>query len=259
MKQKNDFLDRARIASPCSVGWENMSGDERVRFCNQCSLHVYNISEMTKEQVSSLVARTEGRLCARIYRRDDGTILTRDCPVGLRALRRRVSKMAGAALTAILSLCSGVIGQTQSQDDKKCTRIIALKVMKMVAKDGQVVLSGVIMDEMGAVVPAAKITLINERTKKSLTETSSDGGEFKFSELTAGNYSLEIEAMGFKSYRQKKLTLNSREAVRINATLLFNEATTVVTVGLLISDPQFEYSNGTTTLSGDFIRKLPIP
>jgi Carboxypeptidase regulatory-like domain len=257
MTQQNDFLDRMRIASPCSVGWENMSGDERVRFCNQCSLHVYNISEMTKEQVSSLVARTEGRLCARIYRRADGTILTQDCPVGLRALRRRVSKMAGAALTAILSLCSGVIGQTQSQDDKKCTRIVALKVTKMVAKDGQVGFSGVIMDEVGAVVPGAKITLINEQSKKSLTETSSDGGEFKFPELAAGNYSLEIEATGFKSYKQKKLTLNSREAVRINATLLYTEA--VVTVGLLISDPQFEYSNGTTTLKGDFIRKLPMP
>lgn len=257
MTQQNNSLDRMRIASPCSVGWENMSGDDRVRFCNQCSLHVYNISEMTKEQVSSLVAKTEGRICARIYRRADGTVLTRDCPVGLRALRRRVSKMAGAALTAVLSLCSGVVGQTQPQDDKKCTRIIALKVKKMVAKDGQAVFSGVIMDEVGAVVPAAKITLINERTEKSLTATSSDEGEFRIADVAAGKYSLEIEATGFKSYKQKNLALNSREALRIDATLQVSGET--VTVGILISDPQIQYSNGTTILSGDLIRKLPLP
>lgn len=257
MTKPNDSLDRMRIASPCSVGWENMSGDDRVRFCNQCSLHVYNISEMTKEQISSLVARTEERICARIYRRADGTVLTRDCPVGLRALKRRVSKMAGAALTAVLSLCSGVIGQTQSQDGKKCARIVALKVKKMVAKDAQAVFSGVIMDEMGAVVPAASITLINERTKKRLTATSSDRGEFSIAEMAAGKYSLEIEVIGFKSYKQKNLTVNSREEVQAVVTLLFSGAT--VTVGIFDTGPEIIHSNGTTVLSGDLIRKLPIP
>src|ERR1700750_3421422 len=99
-----DLLKRMRVASPCSVGWENMAGDERTRFCNQCNLHVYNISAMTREEVSSLIKSTEGRICARLYKRADGTVLTKDCPLGLRAFRRRVSKMAGAALTAILAL-----------------------------------------------------------------------------------------------------------------------------------------------------------
>jgi hypothetical protein len=60
MTPRKDFLDRMRIASPCHVGWENMTGDERVRFCAQCSLHVYNISEMTRDEVASLIADMEG-------------------------------------------------------------------------------------------------------------------------------------------------------------------------------------------------------
>ena len=85
-------IDRARIATPCPVSWEQMTGDDRVRFCDQCELHVYNISELTRIEAETLIASTEGRICARLYRRADGSVITKDCPVGLRALRMRVSK-----------------------------------------------------------------------------------------------------------------------------------------------------------------------
>jgi hypothetical protein len=36
MKQDEFAINKIMIASPCSIGWENMEGDERVRFCNAC-------------------------------------------------------------------------------------------------------------------------------------------------------------------------------------------------------------------------------
>jgi hypothetical protein len=60
-----------------------MTGDDRVRFCNACNLNVYNFASMTSKEVRSLI--TNGRVCGRLYRRVDGTLITRDCPVGLRA------------------------------------------------------------------------------------------------------------------------------------------------------------------------------
>ena len=46
---KNNFgLNNLRTASPCPISWEQMTGDERVRLCRLCDLHVYNISEMTR-------------------------------------------------------------------------------------------------------------------------------------------------------------------------------------------------------------------
>lgn len=259
MSQQNNLLDRMRIAAPCHVGWENMAGDEKVRFCEQCSLHVYNISEMTNEQVTSLVTKTEGRICARLYRRADGTVLTRDCPVGLRALRKRVSRRAGAVLTAILGLCSGLMGQTKPQEGKTCTRIVALKMKKSIVKDEQGIFSGVILDEMGALIPDAKITLTNERSKKQLTATSDADGKFKISGLTTARYTLEIEAVRFKTYRQKHLELNAKEVVQVNATLLFSDATATVTVGVLVYDPEIESSNGTIRITGEYLKKLPLP
>ena len=101
-------LEGVRVSAPCKADWEKMVGDERVRYCNQCSLHVYNLSGMTKREAEGLVANSEGRLCVRYYRRADGSILTRNCPVGLRALKQRVTRIAGAALSAVLGFFAGV-------------------------------------------------------------------------------------------------------------------------------------------------------
>ncbi len=256
MTRQNDPLGKLRVATPCHVGWERMAGDERVRFCDQCNLHVYNLSAMTKEQVASLIASTEGRICARLYRRADGTVLTRDCPVGLRAFRKRVAKLAGAALTALLSLGSGAFGQSKPQEDKTCERIVALEIKKTVVKDEQGTFAGVIRDVNGAAIPGAQITLTNERTKKRLHKTSTDEGEFKFAALAAGKYSFEIKAPGFKTYQHKHLLVNPHEQLSASATLQIDGET--VTVGILVSEPEIETTNGTIIIRGEMLRRLPI-
>ena len=76
-KQKFN-VNSMRVASPCSVGWESMSGDERMRHCHSCRLDIYNTAEMTQKEVETLIRNREGRLCIRLYRRYDGTVLTKD-------------------------------------------------------------------------------------------------------------------------------------------------------------------------------------
>src|SRR5205814_4285456 len=83
------LVQQVQIASPCTASWDGMTGDDRSRFCGQCKLNVYNLSAMTEAEGEALIIEKEGKLCARIYRRYDGTVLTKDCPVGLRAVRRR--------------------------------------------------------------------------------------------------------------------------------------------------------------------------
>ncbi len=105
-----DLIDQARIASPCPMRWEDMEGTGTVRHCGQCSMNVYNFSEMSREEVERLLAERRDRLCGAFYRRSDGTILTRDCPVGLRAVRMRAAKMLGRVAAALgLLLTGGVV------------------------------------------------------------------------------------------------------------------------------------------------------
>jgi len=100
-------LDTISVASPCNVSWDAMTGDERTRFCLQCQKHVYNLSELSRSAAEALVQQTEGRLCVRFYRRKDGTVMTSDCPVGLRAVRRRVALIAGAVVGVFFMVLGG--------------------------------------------------------------------------------------------------------------------------------------------------------
>src|SRR6266542_653475 len=105
-------LENIRIASPCSADWDDMHGDERVRFCGRCEKNVYNLSSMSRSDAESLVNEKEGRLCVRFFQRADGTMLTADCPVGAERLRLRqrvwASISSAAASAALLvGLISG--------------------------------------------------------------------------------------------------------------------------------------------------------
>lgn len=102
-------LDHVKVAAPCPANWNAMRGNERIRFCSQCNLNVYNLSGMTKNEAETLLAKTEGgRLCVRYYRRADGSILTKNCPIGLHAAARKVRRAAGALLSAVLGFGAGV-------------------------------------------------------------------------------------------------------------------------------------------------------
>ncbi len=108
MKKYTSPLDYVDVAAPCPADWNEMIGNDVKRFCGQCELNVHNLSGMTREEAEALIVNTEGRLCVRFYRRADGTILTNNCPVGLRALKRRVSRIKNATLSAALGFLSGL-------------------------------------------------------------------------------------------------------------------------------------------------------
>lgn len=63
---------------------------------------------MTRSQAESLISRVEGRLCARYYRRNCGSVLTKECPVGLRETKRRIKRTTVAFISAVIGLCTGL-------------------------------------------------------------------------------------------------------------------------------------------------------
>ena len=101
-------LNNVRVASPCPADWDQMLGNDRSRFCGQCNLNVYNLSAMSRSEAEDFIAKSEGRVCIRYYRRKDGSIITENCPVGLRALRKKMSYVGRAIASAVLTLLTGV-------------------------------------------------------------------------------------------------------------------------------------------------------
>ena len=96
-------LGVVRVATPCRVDWEQMTGDANVRHCGHCNLSVFNLEGLTADEARALFRR-QGRLCVRFFVRTDGTILTRDCPMGLRKkLQRRVAAVCTAGALALFT------------------------------------------------------------------------------------------------------------------------------------------------------------
>jgi hypothetical protein len=107
-------LDEIQVASPCSMAWNDMVGGDKVRFCGACQKNVFNLSGMMRAEAVELIRATEGRVCVRFFRRADGTILTEDCPVGLRKALQRAKKMTlGAVATSLGAIAAllAVLGQ----------------------------------------------------------------------------------------------------------------------------------------------------
>src|SRR5262249_36156236 len=155
-----------RVASPCPTSWEKMTGDDRVRHCQECKLNVYNLSEMTRTEAEQLIASREGRLCVRFYRRADGTVMTRDCPWAFQVLARRVSRLAGAALSAVMTLGAAFAQTTQKPSPQ--------------SNDGQAAQSAAelaltVVDPQGAVIPGAKVRAVGKDGKQFSGFTRSDG------------------------------------------------------------------------------------
>ena len=121
MKKSIVTIDNIKIASPCPANWTEMKGDARTRYCSQCNLNVYNLSEMTRKEATVFVAKAEGRVCVKFYQREDGTMITKDCPVGLKLFRQRVRRISKAVLAAVMSLIfftEGIFATTSARKRK---------------------------------------------------------------------------------------------------------------------------------------------
>src|ERR1043166_780954 len=189
-----DRIDGLRVASQCSVSWEAMEGDERMRHCAVCSLNVYNFAGMTRDEVRALLARSEGRVCGRLYRRADGTLLTRDCPTGLRALRRRASRAAAAVVAALLSLPALAFG---ADTGVKIHGSRVKLTTEQAAAPQAVAFTGVVAFE-DSVLPGVTVMLRDEATGRVATMVTDRNGVFTFQSLSAGTYRAELTLAGFR-------------------------------------------------------------
>jgi hypothetical protein len=235
-----------------------MTGDDRVRFCDHCNLNVFNISELSRSEAEKLIASTEGRLCARLFRRADGTVLTKDCPVGLRALRRRVAKRTAAIFAAIVSLSAVALGQHGSAKNGKTGCTPQTKITRTDAKSDphEKVLSETVVDPMSAVIPGARVKLISSEAKETRETSTNDEGRFEFSPVAPGDYSITIESGGFKSLEIKNVVVERDKLT--NIAMVLEPSLHGELVGLLMAEPRLiDTPPGTTIFDEKLIKRLP--
>jgi hypothetical protein len=77
----DELLNQLGIAEPCPMDWDRMPGDDRMRYCDSCGKHVYNLSAMTSAEAYALFRSQGADLCGRMCRSADGFLVTLDYPL----------------------------------------------------------------------------------------------------------------------------------------------------------------------------------
>src|SRR5215470_16012757 len=89
---------------------------------------------------------------------------------------------------------------------------------------------GTILDQSGAAVPNATVTATNQGTGQSLKATTSGTGFYVIPQLPVGQYTVKVEASGFKSESAKNQTVNAGVISRLDFKLAVGQVTETVEV-----------------------------
>jgi hypothetical protein len=214
-----DPLQRLAVTSPCTQDWDSMIGNDRVRFCDHCSLHVHNISAMTRAEAFRLAHRSQGRLCVRYHSTTQNPIVTRT-PESRRLYQigRRVSRLASGAFSATLSVSAAFAEPAPNihRDTSVVSQVIEQRTL--VANGGSI--TGTVMDQNQAVIPGAAIVLTTAQTQSELTGTTNDTGVFRFDGLGPGYYSLKVSSPGFVTFERKALHVDGAQDVDVQVAMI---------------------------------------
>ena len=100
-KNSLPVLPQIQINTPCHADWDAMDGDTQKRFCGSCEKHVHNLSELDAKSASELLAKNDGKVCVRIRRNTDGSVVTKDNDLSRRGWLSKFGATA-AGLTSML-------------------------------------------------------------------------------------------------------------------------------------------------------------
>jgi hypothetical protein len=117
---------------------------------------------------------------------------------------------------------------------------------------------GTVTDNTGAVLSNAKVTVTNLGTNISRTVTSDTSGEYVVNLLPIGQYTVRVEATGFKIYTATNLTLVAGDRTRVDAKMEVGATTETVNVTAEANVLQTDNSTVGTAITGRLVQELPL-
>ncbi len=238
---KKSFIDTIEVKDACSESWNEMKGNDQVRFCGHCAFEVNNISALTRKQAMRLVRESDGRICVRYIKHP-----VNSAPVfadKLYQITRRAGIAAGV-LGASLTLSTMAYAQGKPVLINKNTDAQNEQMEKEQAyrerntfKGTAISFSGTITDSDGAVIPNATVTITNVKTNESRTAATNDQGIYNFENVAAARYKIQAHAIGFK---EAAVEMNVYDGEESGASLSLQVSQQFVMMGLMVS---YSYSN----------------
>ncbi|MGB7925158.1 MAG: ankyrin repeat domain-containing protein [Pyrinomonadaceae bacterium] len=257
MPKQTDHLKLFPIATPCPADWDSMTGNDRVRFCDHCALHVHDLSEMTPTAAIKLAANSNGRLCVRYYKQPDSA--AQPTAPALHQIGRRASRIAAGVFSATLGLSATSAAALARPQANLLVFTGAASASSREAGGKRSVnganpaIAGRVLDQNGAAVPGARVTLTDTNTNTEQVTTSGDDGQFSFEHLNAGDYVLVVDSPGFKSAKVEGLNIEAGSERSVVVTLEVGE---IVGGAMVVVSPSEPVVKAAMDDDLDALRKL---
>jgi hypothetical protein len=141
---------------------------------------------MTRREIQDLVARSNGRLCARYIHTPKGQIKTLDYTPPLVAIARRASRIAAGPLAVAMTLASASAAERRQPSEPAAAQAPADAEKKPTGPTGEV--RGVVRDKDGKPIADADVTLSND--DESFDAKTNALGEYRFESVPGGAYAI---------------------------------------------------------------------
>jgi hypothetical protein len=117
---------------------------------------------------------------------------------------------------------------------------------------------GTVTDATGAVVPNASISLTNLGTNEKRTTVSNPSGDYNFTLLPVGHYSVTVKANGFEASVTKDLSVEAGDRARNDVHLQTGSANTIVEVTAQTPLLQADNATVSSTVTAQAVQDLPL-
>ncbi len=118
--------------------------------------------------------------------------------------------------------------------------------------------SGTVKDASGGVIPGATVTLTNDGTGISISTTSGSVGEYTFSPVKIGRYSVSAEIKGFQKVRQNNVTVDVQQKVVVDLSLPVGQSIETVIVDAAPPALQTQEASVGQVIEEQAINALPL-
>ncbi len=128
----------------------------------------------------------------------------------------------------------------------------------LVAQQTTATINGTVTDASGAVLPGADVTVTNPSNGTTRTTVSGSAGDYNFSFLPPGTYTMTVQAKGFATVQQNGINLQVGQTITLNQTMKAGGANEVVEVTSAPPMVETTVSNVVGSVSPTEVSNLPI-
>jgi hypothetical protein len=197
------------IPTPCHENWDNMSSEEKGKFCGACQKTVMDFTRMSDRQLAEFFKKPAGNVCGRFY--DDQ--LNRE--IDLSVPRKRIPWIKyffqfslPAFLFSFKATAQGKVKVKQESQHIMTLGFIATRLVDMQTSDTKLV-SGMIVDERGEPIPQATI-IVKDTQMGTMTDSA---GKFSLKIPGIRKPVLIVQAIGFESKEVQAANGNAMKIV----------------------------------------------